>query len=118
MLFDLHVWVKAKSLAKEVYELTKNKHFDHDRWLRDQLRRAVISISSNIAEWYYRSSKNEFSRFLKIAKWSCGELISQITIIKELWLLEYSSKVDPMIDELELLSKMIWKLISSLHKNE
>jgi four helix bundle protein len=116
MLFDLHVRVKAKELAKEIYVLTKNKHFDQDWWLRDQLRRAVISISSNIAEWYYRSSKNEFSRFLKIAKWSCGELISQVTIIKELWFFEDISKIDTIINELELLSKMIWKLISSLHK--
>lgn len=117
MLFDLHVWVKAKELAKEIYVLTKNnKHFDQDWWLKDQLRRSIISISSNIAEWYYRSSKNEFSRFLKIAKWSCGELISQIIIVKELWIFENTSHIENMIDELDILSKMIGKLISSLKK--
>ena len=93
-LFDLNIWTKAKNLAKEIYMLTKNSHFEKDWWLRDQIRRAVISISSNIAEWYYRNSKNEFKRYLQIAKWSCWEIISQLTIAKEIW---YFEKIDNII---------------------
>ncbi|MFA7717746.1 MAG: four helix bundle protein [Candidatus Absconditabacterales bacterium] len=115
-LFDLHIWIKAKDLAKEIYSITKNKNFDQDRGLRDQLRRAVISVSSNIAEGYYRSSKNEFRRYLHISKGSCGEIISQLIIVKELGCFENTANLDVLLEEFDHLSRMIGKLINSLKK--
>lgn len=111
-IFDLNIRVKSKDIVKEIYKITYNKNFDKDRGLRDQLRRSAVSIPSNIAEWYYRSSKNEFRRFLKISKGSCWELISQMIITDELWYLEYS--LENIINELNHLAAMIGKLITSL----
>ena len=59
-LFNLQIWIKSKDLAKSLYKLTSNQKFNKDWWLRDQIRRAVISVSSNIAEGFSRKSNKEF----------------------------------------------------------
>jgi len=97
-----------------VYELTyKNKSFNNDFTLKDQIRKSVISISSNIAEGFERESNQEFIRFLFIAKGSCGELRTQIFIAYKL---KYISKNDyEMVNEKCLLiSKKLMNLIKSL----
>lgn len=110
-LFDLQIWNRSKELAKKAYEITDNDKFKRDRGFRDQVRRALISISSNIAEWYYRGTKNEFKYFLRVAKWSCGEAFSQFIIAKELGFVDMAVTID---EELNILSKMIGKLIGSI----
>jgi len=108
---DLNIRQKSKEIAKIVYRLTENKHFQKDWWLRDQLRRSVMSISSNIAEWSCRWGKQEFKYFLKIARWSCWELISQLLIISELNIFENKENLEKVLSELEILIRMIGKLI-------
>ncbi len=77
---DLVVWQKARELTKRVYELTKDKRFSEDSSLVDQLRRATVSILSNISEGFERGSNTEFIQFLYMAKGSCGEVRSQMYI--------------------------------------
>ena len=71
---DLIAWQKARSLTQAVYQVTSKGKFLRDFGLTDQMRRAVVSVMSNIAEGFERGSASEFHRFLFIAKGSCAEL--------------------------------------------
>ena len=78
---DIIAWQKAKELAVLVYSLFKN---NKDFGFKDQIQRAVISISNNIAEGFERRGDTELKRFLFIAKGSCGEVRSMSYIAEEL----------------------------------
>jgi len=75
---DIQAWKDSMVLADAVYSASNTGPFAKDFGLRDQMRRAAVSISSNIAEGFERNSKPEFIRFLSIAKGSAGELRSQL----------------------------------------
>jgi four helix bundle protein len=77
---DLNVWKQARQLTQEVYRLTKTEKFLKDFGLRDQIRRAAISVMSNIAEGFERGGNQEFVQFLYVAKASCGEVRSQLYV--------------------------------------
>jgi four helix bundle protein len=72
---DLDIWKKAQDLAKEVYYLTeKNEKIRRDFSFRDQIKRAVLSISNNIAEGFEYNNNRDFIRFLRYSKGSTGEV--------------------------------------------
>ena len=71
---EIQSWKKARSLTKQIYTATLAGAFAKDFGLRDQIRRAAVSILSNIAEGFERGGDREFLRFLAIAKGSAGEL--------------------------------------------
>jgi four helix bundle protein len=75
---DLEVWKQSRALNREIYGLTNGEKFKKDFGLVDQIRRASISIMSNIAEGYERGGNQEFLQFLYIAKASCGEVRCQL----------------------------------------
>ena len=75
---DLVVWQKARELTNLIYQLTNNLQFKKDFGLVDQIRRASVSITSNIAEGFERGTQQEFINHLFIAKGSCGEVRSQL----------------------------------------
>jgi four helix bundle protein len=75
---DIDMWKKARELVKIIYQITKNKKFSKDFSLTDQIRRAAISVMSNIAEGFERGSNTEFIQFLYIAKGSAGEVRAQL----------------------------------------
>lgn len=75
---DLEVWKHARQLTNEIYEVTGDGSFSKDYGLIDQIRRASVSIMSNIAEGFERDGNKEFIQFLYIAKGSCGEVRSQL----------------------------------------
>jgi four helix bundle protein len=77
---DLIAWQKARELTKNIYRVTKIGEFLKDFGLRDQIRRASVSIMSNIAEGFERGGRSEFHQFLVIAKGSCAELRSQLYV--------------------------------------
>lgn len=77
---DLGIWKLSLKITKEIYDLTSKKEFSRDFGLRDQIRRAIISVSSNIVEGFEKSNNNEFIRFLKISKGSVGEVRNQLRI--------------------------------------
>lgn len=66
---DIIAWQKARELTKRIYALTKNGDFSRDYGLTDQIRRAAVSVMSNISEGYERGTKEEFMHFLYIAKY-------------------------------------------------
>ncbi len=79
-LDDLDAWQRSLNLAERIYIITRLQAFDRDWGLRDQIRRAAVSIPSNIAEGYERNSDRDFNRFILIAKGSAAELRTQIIL--------------------------------------
>ena len=77
---DLEIWKTARRLAQDIYRLTAESKFSKDYRFRDQIRSAVISIMSNIAEGFERGGNQEFGQFLYIAKSSCGEVRPQLYV--------------------------------------
>lgn len=77
---DVEAWKAGRELAKAVYEATRQRDFSRDFALVDQIRRAVVSITSNIAEGFERGGDKEFLQALSVAKGSCGEVRSQLYI--------------------------------------
>jgi len=77
---DLVAWQKARELTRNIYSITNQGEFSRDFGLRDQIRRASVSIMSNIAEGFERGGRSEFHQFLVIAKGSCAELRSQLYV--------------------------------------
>jgi four helix bundle protein len=110
---DLIVWKKGIDLAKRIYMITKKFPSSEIYGLTNQLRRAAVSIPSNIAEGQSRQSTKEFIHFLHISLGSLSELDTQMVIAKEL---EYLSESDsqPILDAIIELRKMIYALIHQL----
>jgi four helix bundle protein len=79
-LEDIRVWRLAMHLVDRIYFVSEIEPFRKDSILRNQIRRAVVSISSNIAEGFQRDGNKEFTQFLSLAKGSAGEVISQLYI--------------------------------------
>ncbi len=77
---ELNIWKLSLGVTKEIYNLTLRGDFSRDFGLRDQIRRAIVSVSSNIVEGFEKNNNNEFVRFLKIAKGSSGEVRNQLYI--------------------------------------
>lgn len=75
---ELDCWKQARELARQTYAVSGRGLFGRDFALRDQIRRAAISISSNIAEGFERDGSGEFGQFLSTAKGSTGEVRSQL----------------------------------------
>ena len=80
---DLEVWQKAKELTNLIYSLSSSGSFSRDFGLRDQMRRASVSIMSNIAEGFESQTQALFIQYLWRAKGSAGELRSQLYIASE-----------------------------------
>ena len=110
MFKNLIVWQKAMELVKVVYALTKTFPADERYALTDQLRRAVVSIPSNIAEGNGRASNADYGHFLSIARGSLYETMTQLQIAVDLG---YISTLDP---ELELLMSEVGRMLTSMLK--
>lgn len=81
---DLPVWKEAIRLAEKVYELTEDTAFEKQRSLRDQLERAAVSVSNNIAEGFERGTTQELITFIYIARGSAGEVRSMLCLMERL----------------------------------
>lgn len=105
---DLIVWQKAKNLAVSVFELTGKFPSSELYGLINQMRRAAISISSNIAESYNRVHKREKNQFLRIAYGSGSELESQMEIAKVLFKnLNYTQSEELLLDVMKILNSFL-----------
>lgn len=114
---QLKVWQKAMDLTVEIYSLVKRLPREETYALSDQMRRAVVSIPSNIAEGQGRNSDKEFINFLSIARGSLWELETQIEICERLHYIdsELASKVYSLTTEV---SKMLNSLSNSLKSKD
>lgn len=77
---DIEAWKKARELTMSIYSVTADGLWSRDYGLRDQIRRASVSIMSNIAEGFERGGTVEFQRYLTMAKGSAGEVRCQLYV--------------------------------------
>ena len=106
----------AKDLAVQIYSLTNAGAFSKDFGLRDQIRRAAVSVASNIAEGDERDTNKDAVRFLYMAKGSLAEVLTQTIIAKEIGYLQ-ESDYKPIMGECEAIGKMLGSLIKARTKD-
>ena len=112
-LKELIVWQKAMSVAEDIYKITKHFPSEEKFGLTSQIRRAVVSIPSNIAEGQARKSSKEFKQFLYIAKASNAEVETQIELA---FRLKFINKEDYnlIVSKCDEISKMLQSLVSKI----
>ena len=114
---DLEIWQRSISLIEAIYNVTKKFPKEETYGLISQVRRAAVSIPSNIAEGFARFYNNEYKQFLFISLGSCAELSTQLIIAKRLGYLE-NGKADILLDEIEQINKMTMSLIKKLNSSD
>ena len=114
---ELKVWQLARELVNEIYTITGAKKFLRDYALTDQIRRASISVMSNISEGFERGSNKDFVKFLYIAKGSIGEVRSQLYIALDQGYLA-NNEFEKMRKKTEEIGGMLGKLIQYLEQKE
>ena len=110
---DLRVWQKGIELVKEAYKITSNFPKEELYGLSSQMRRAAISVPSNIAEGFRRIHNKEHKQFLNIALGSCAELETQVIIAGELNYIDKSTEVF-LMDKLDHICGMLVNLSKKL----
>ncbi len=114
---ELVCWQKARVLNIEIYKVSNSGNFVRDFGLRDQIRRASISILSNIAEGFERNGNKEFLQFLSIAKASSAEVRAQLYVALDLNYID-KSQFDTIFHLVTETSKLIGGLMSYLQNSE
>jgi four helix bundle protein len=114
---DLHIYQQASELVNSVYTATRNGAFARDFGLADQIRRAGVSIMSNIAEGFERGSKTEFIQFLYIAKGSCGEVRAQLQVARDQQYI-LNHEYDKLGNQTRQISAMISNFIGHLQQSD
>jgi len=109
---DLVVWQKAKQLSVVIYQLTSEGALAKDFAMRDQMRRACVSVCSNIAEGNERDTDRDTLRFLRMAKGSAAELIAQVEIAEAVGLIE-STPARSALGAAEEVARMLGGLIKA-----
>ena len=109
---DLKVWQRSKELAALIYRLTQKGPFTRDYGFRDQIRRAAVSVPSNIAEGDERGSNKDAVRFFYIAKGSLAEIQTQLEIAYEIEYLD-NSTFDDLDEKCTVIGKMLGSLINA-----
>lgn len=112
----LTIWRQGIDIVKDIYKLSAQLPSEEKFGLKSQIRRASVSVPSNIAEGSSRNSEIEFKRFLEIAMGSLFELETQLIIIEELNLIASESLKDTF-ELIETEAKMINGLINTIKKN-
>jgi four helix bundle protein len=118
---EFEVYKKSVVLTKFIYKLLHNKSFQKEYGFQDQLKRAVVSITNNIAEGSEYNSNRQFIKYLKIAKGSCGELRNMLILSKELRFCEQSEMqigYDLSIEISQNISNFINYLKKNLNNNK
>lgn len=113
---DLNVYKRARELTNRIYEITRQSSFSEDYRLVDQIRRASVSIMSNIAEGFERGSNTEFIQYLFIAKGSCGEVRAQLSIASDQKYIDERTYED-LHDQCRIINKMLSNFISYLKRS-
>jgi four helix bundle protein len=114
---DLEGWKIARELTQMVYKISSVGEFARDFGLRDQIRRASVSILSNIAEGFERGGDKEFLQFLAMTKGSCGEVRSQLYIALDQSYID-AEQFKEVSDKAVEVSQIISGLIKYLRQSE
>lgn len=109
---DLIAWQKARELTRMIYFVTGRGKFYKDFALRDQLRRASVSVMSNIAEGFGRAGKKEFHRYVVMAKGSCAEVLSQLYVAYDAGYIEQMT-----FDKLRNMTDEVGRILGGLRKS-
>ncbi len=112
---ELNVWKKSVDLVIEIYKLTEYFPKSEIYGLTNQIRRAAISLPSNIAEGYSRRHKKEYIQFLRIAFGSGAELETQLVIAKKIKLanlIEFKQCEELLVEIMKMLNKLISTLVA------
>jgi four helix bundle protein len=112
---DLIAWQKARELTREIYQVTRQGDFAKDFGLSGQIRRAAVSIMSNIAEGFERGGRGEFHQFLSIAKASCAEVRSQLYVAFDIGYLG-QLKFNQLLTQAEEVGRIVGGLRASVGK--
>jgi len=110
---DLDIWKKSIELVKDIYRLTEKFPKQEMYGLVSQMRRAAISIPSNVAEGFRRHHNREYIQFMYMSLGSCAELETQVTIAKELKYLQKETEAI-LLESLDHICRMISNLIKKL----
>jgi four helix bundle protein len=117
---EIEAWQTARELTRQIYELTNAGQFARDFGLRDQMRRASVSIMSNIAEGFESRTPALFVEYLGRAKASAGELRAQLYVAQDVGYLDQSQyeQTHELVDKCSRqLSKFMTYLVSQKAKN-
>ena len=109
------VWQQAVEYATKIYKITSDMPYFEKKGLCDQLQRAAVSISSNIAEGSARTSDSEFAHFLDIALGSAYEVETQLLISKNVGYIDINI-YNQLLDELISIEKQLTGLVNSIRK--
>jgi four helix bundle protein len=110
---DLEIWQRAIDLAESVYRISESFPRDERFGMTSQMRRASVSVASNIAEGWGRGSRAEFVRFLAIARGSLYELITQLTIARRIGYIS-PERAPALSEEMATLSRMLLSQLRAL----
>jgi four helix bundle protein len=110
---DLHIWKKGIEVVKDTYKTTDKFSRQEMYGLVSQMRRAAVSIPSNVAEGFRRYHNKEYRQFLYTSLGSCAELETQITIARELGYLTADCE-SQLLEKLDHICRMISNLIKKL----
>ena len=110
---DLQVWQLGRQIVKDIYTVTSIFPDSEKYGLVSQMRRAAVSIPSNIAEGFNRRNQKEYRQFLFVALGSCAELSTQATLSSDLGFLDHI-QLQKFDDEIRKLSKMLMSLTQKL----
>ena len=108
-LEDIQAWQKARQATRMIYEVTAEGQFARDYGLRDQIRRASVSIMANIAEGFGRRSDKEFANFLNMAHGSISEVQSHLYVALDLNYIGQASftKLNNLLDEISRMTLVL-----------
>jgi four helix bundle protein len=110
---ELEIWKKSRFFCSNIYQVTSTFPNDEKFGITNQLRRASVSIPSNIAEGSSRNSNKDFARFLEIAIGSAYEIETQLLIASDLEFLK-KENLEPLLHQLDEIIKMTSKFRSTL----
>jgi len=108
---DLLVWQRSVALAVEIYKITKEFPREEIYGLTSQIRRAAVSIPSNLAEGHARNTKSQFANFIDITLGSAAELETQLAISLQTGYLKQND-YDKLVNELTEITRMLYGLLN------
>jgi len=114
---EIEAWQRARELTREIYTISAQGMFSKDFGLRDQIRKASVSIMSNIAEGFDRGGTNEFLQFLSIAKGSAGEIRSHLCVAHDQGYIDQET-FERISAQAAEIGRMIGRLMSYLRRTK